>query len=153
MELELLNKFTAETKISVRTLKAKYSDCIYREGRQSFINRKQFEEVFPIRSRQGRITKRPIVKSTHLGQVEFHLNRIEAQLEKAKRAVKTAMGLAKTAEPARKERLLIVYLDEQKKLKTLEVKSQKWIERRNALIAKKKAELAAFDTEGLLGSA
>ena len=153
MKPELLSSFAQDVNISVRTLKAKYGDCIHREGRQSFIDREKFENAFPERSRQGRTSTREVVKSSNLGQVEFHLKRIQEQIQKCKRAVEKArIHFEAAEEPVNKERKLLYYLDEKQSLQVMEIKGEKLTARRNEIIEKKKENLFVYDDEGLLAN-
>ncbi len=151
MKQENLIKFAAEVKISIRTLKAKYGDCIYREGRQTFIDRDEFESKFQERSRQGKVSKKVITKLTRISRLDFHLDRLRTQIEKYKRIVAMAKQKYETTkEPAEKEIKLLVYLDKQKNLRLLKVKNEKINDRKKDAIEKARLELSEYDSDGLL---
>ncbi|KAA3613601.1 MAG: hypothetical protein D8M58_17115 [Calditrichaeota bacterium] len=149
----LLTAFSADVGISIRTLKAKYGDCIHREGRQSFIDREKFEKVFPLRSNKGTKTKATVERSPHIGQVEFHLERLDKYIEKCMKVIEAAKKAFEAAtEPKAKERRLLIYLDEKQNLKAMEIKREKLNSRKIQLIERKKEELSSFDEDGLLAS-
>ncbi len=149
----LLSDFSEEVQISERTLKSKYGDCIYREGRQSFIDPDKFDKAFTERSRKGKKSKGSILKSNHLGQVDFHISALQKQIDKCKRAVARAKKFfEETEDKDAKEERAIVYLREKKVLVRKQDKRRVLVTRRQELIQARKEELSSYDDEGLLGT-
>ena len=73
MQKENLTSFATQIGVSEKTLKRKFGDCIYRIGRQSFIDVDAFNAVFITRTQKGRKHARKITKSTSIKRIQMHI--------------------------------------------------------------------------------
>jgi hypothetical protein len=82
MNRQNLKSFASQNGVSEKTLKRKFGDCIYRNGRQSFIDVDAFDKVFAERSLRGRRTPRKITESTSIRRIQMTIPKAQVKLAK-----------------------------------------------------------------------
>ena len=82
MQRVLLTLFASEMEMSEKTLKRKFGDCIYRIGRQSFIDVDAYNKVFAQRSAKGRQKPGKITESTSIKRIQLQIPKTRLKISK-----------------------------------------------------------------------
>jgi hypothetical protein len=82
MQRALLSVFASQMGMKEKTLKRKFGDCIYRSGRQSFIDVDAFDKVFAERSQRGTRTPRKITESNSIRRIQMTIPKAQVKLAK-----------------------------------------------------------------------
>ncbi len=82
MNREHLKSFASRMGMKEKTLKRKFGDCIYRNGRQSFIDVDAFDKVFAERSQRGRKKPGKIAESTSIKRIQLQIPRTRLKISR-----------------------------------------------------------------------
>ena len=145
MKFTQLRKFANDQTISEKTLKRKYGDLIHREGRQAFIDTERFEEVFPERSRTGKLSTKPVTKSNSIKRITLAIS----QKNKKANTLSFRMVIISKKQKAEKDPIQVDILEVDRRKNSSLVQDLRddvviLEERRSDLIQKELNELAEF---------
>ena len=82
MKKENLKVFATQLGISEKTLKRRFRDCIYRLGRQSFIDVDAFDKAFAERSIKSSDQPTKITKINSSKRIQFQIERAKVRIRK-----------------------------------------------------------------------
>jgi hypothetical protein len=149
MQRALLSVFATQIGVSEKTLKRKFGDCIYRIGRQSFIDVDTFNKVFVERTQKGRKHARKITESTSIKRIQMHIPK--TQLKISRMHVEYAnLETATKAEPEKQRKTILQNNARRVKIniKQEETLLEKLFARIDTLIERETQTLLAFEEAG-----
>lgn len=115
MQRALLSVFASQMGMKEKTLKRKFGDCIYRIGRQSFIDVDAFDKVFAERSQKGRQKPRKITESTSIKRIQMHIPKAQVKLQHFEIIVTDKENALKAAKDDQNKRVAKIELNRAKK--------------------------------------
>ena len=107
MQRVLLTLFASEMEMSEKTLKRKFGDCIYRIGRQSFIDVDAYNKVFAQRSAKGRQKPGKITESTSIPRIQLQIPKTQLKISMM-HVVHTDLESSAKAEPENQRKTILL---------------------------------------------
>ena len=143
MNRQNLKKFASQVGISEKTLKRNFGDCIYRLGRQSFIDVDTYNQVFAERAQKGRKDQQSITESNSIGRIQMNIPK--KQLKIRRMHIEHA-DLEATAKVEKNEQKKTVLLNNARRIKIGIQNEETLLEKMFARID----ELNKYETKSLL---